>query len=104
MLAKELIIRGNKSDKIIEYFEGIASKECEEAISYIALNQKVDKPPNNFNYKIESKSWFVELTHEQEIYIGKMIFPEVIVKISATDSSLEDIIYNFRIQFLSAGG
>lgn len=104
MLSQELIIRGKKADQIVKYFEDLAFKEYNKTINFETLSQSDPVRPNKFDYKIEVKDWLVELTHEKEIYISKMVFPEVIVRISADKSRLENLVYQFRIQFLSAGG
>lgn len=103
-MEQELIIRGNNSDKIIEYFENLASLECDEEVTYDDLNFDNQSSTNEFKYAIQSLNWLVKLTHEVDIYIGAMVFPEVIVRISAPENFLEELVYNFRIQFLSAGG
>lgn len=102
MLSKELIIRGNKTIDMIEYFEGIAFKEYNEKISFMKNDHH--ETFTLFKYSIKTKDWLVDLSEDKEIYIGSMTFPEVVVRITANEDRIESLIYDFRIQFLSAGG
>lgn len=107
MISKELIIRGNKTEQIVKYFEAIATKESGTQVKAKPIELKEVRGhgvKEALDFRIESKDWSVELSQDKEIYIGKMTFPEVIVRISSVEERLEDLVYQFRIQFLSAGG
>ena len=104
MISKELIIRGNKSDQIIQYFEGVALSYYHKAIKFMTYDEPQPEGIGKFKYIIKTSDWSVDLTEDKEIYIGSMVFPEVIVRINANENIIDQLIYDFRIQFLSAGG
>lgn len=53
---------------------------------------------------IENNNWKVMIHKETTKKIGSLVFPEVKLCIEGEKDSVETIVYQFRIEFLSAGG
>lgn len=75
MLSKELIIRGNKTIDMIEYFEGIAFKEYNEKISFMKNDHH--ETFTLFKYSIKTEDWLVDLSQDKEIYKMHIILKKI---------------------------
>lgn len=82
---KNLEMRGMKRIELVNYFISIGGK----AVG---------------NENLIGQGWEVEITQEKTITLGSLKIPATIIILRCRKDLLEQIIFAFRLRFLSAGG
>ncbi|MFT5874819.1 MAG: hypothetical protein ACI8WT_003797 [Clostridium sp.] len=82
---KNLEMRGMKRIELVNYFISIGGK---------AVGKE----------NIIGQGWEVEITQEKIITLGSLKIPATIIILRCRKDLIEQIIYAFRLRFLSAGG
>lgn len=78
-------MRGMRRSEIIDYFIGIDGKD-------LGLG------------KFKGQDWVVEVSEESLITIGSLEIPSTTVLFRGDEERLEQMVFEFRLKFLSAGG
>ncbi len=80
-----LEMRGMKRIEIVNYFISIDGKDMGSE-------------------KYAGQGWQVEIAEEKLVTLGSLKIPATILTLSCREDLLEQMLYAFRLRFLSAGG
>jgi hypothetical protein len=110
---EEIVVRGKRKIELYNYFLKESTKirledeakSCfqlliEESIENNQGNEQLSNSPST----IENSHWKVCLSDEGEYKLGSMKFPEVKISFEGENQSIKQIMHDFRVEFLSAGG
>ncbi|MGK0465764.1 MAG: hypothetical protein ACJAX4_001045 [Clostridium sp.] len=82
---KILEMRGMKRIEIVNYFISIGGKVIDDE-------------------KFSGKGWQAEIAKEKLVILGSLKIPATIVTLRCREEISEQMLYAFRLRFLSAGG
>jgi len=86
MQAKETLeMRGMKREEIMTYFFSLDANHI---------------PPNQF----QGEGWHVIVSEEIQVRLGSIRIPATIVKFNGEKKSMDKVLADFRLRFLTAGG
>lgn len=82
---KLLEMRGMKRQEIMDYFRSLGLLDDNLSI-------------------FRAKDWSVQVSEESIISIGSLRIPSTTVQFFGKEKCLEEVMYRFRLRFLTAGG